>query len=222
MKTSLLIIIVSLITISSYALYYGIPIAIDGDNIQGIEINSGDTPFPTNSIFPVPSELKSLPAKYLKVVDGKIVSRTNDEKLFTDLPIKYKKLVNGIWIEISSSEKAFIDLPSKYKKLVNGSLLEMTADEKLTVDLATESARQHQKSPALKKAENSYLTMCDTLSATNTHAKLGFDALKAMITTLPMEQQILLSIQLLVLDAELKREGGNNWWDDCSWHPELN
>ena len=35
------------------------------------------------------------------------------------------------------------------------------------------------------------------------------------------ELKVQFAIALLSLDAELKREGGNTWWDDCVFHPEI-
>lgn len=216
------IVLFSLISINAWALYYGEPVIISGDNIGGVEIKNGDTPFPTNSVFPVPLELRNLPAKYLKIVNGVIVEKTTTEKNFVDLNIKYKKLVNNVWIEMTAEEKRLVDLPAKYKN-PDGS--EMTQEQKAIVDAAEEAARQAEiqtaKPLVLKKAENAFLTMCDTLTGTNTHTKLGFEEIKTIIFSLPTEQQLVLSVQLLSIDAELKREGGNLWWDTCEWHKEI-
>jgi len=59
------------------------------------------------------------------------------------------------------------------------------------------------------------------ITGTTSHTKLSFTQIKVIIEAMPVEQQPLVSIKLLAIDAELKREGGNLWWDDCIWHPEL-
>jgi hypothetical protein len=218
MKKCLIIVVLFLIVHNVYALYYGIPISIEGDNINGVQICSGETPFPTNAIFPVSAELRHIDAKYLKIVNGKIVARTTDERAFVDLSMQYKKKVNGIWVEMTTEEKRLINLPAKYKHQ-DGT--EMTVAEKATVDAAEEIIRQSAKPLVLKKAENTFLALCDQLTGVTTHAKLGFDLIKEILENLPAEMQIGASLQLLAIDAELKREGGNLWWDDCAWHPEI-
>lgn len=218
MKKILIVVVGLCFAASSYAFYYGIPVAIEGSSTPGVQVCSGDTPFPTNSIFPVSQELRQQEAKYLKVVGGQIVVRTTAEKAFVDLAIQYKKQVGGIWVEMTAEEKRLVDLPAKYK---HGDGTEMTAEEKVAVDVAEEDARQAAKPLVLKTCENSFLGLCDQLTGTNTHVKIGFDVIKMIIAELPLEYQVSASIQLLATDAELKREGGNLWWDDCVWHPEI-
>jgi len=95
----------------------------------------------------------------------------------------------------------------------------MTAEQKAAVDAAAEAARQAAKPAALKNAENNFLSLCDLLTAATNHTKLGFGELNTIISTLPMEQQLTAGVKLLAVDAEAKREGGLQWWDDCVWHP---
>jgi len=217
-KITICISSILLTVVNSFGLYYGVPVTVPYDNINGVTVVNGETPFPTNAIFPVSIELRSLSYNYLKIVNNTIVERSTAEKAFTDLPAKYKKQVGGLWVEMTSEEKRIVDLPSKYKH-PDGS--EMTPEEKAAVDDAEEAARQDAKSLSLKKVENNFLLMCDQLSGTTTHKKLGFDAIKIIINSLPVEQQIIPSLQLLAIDAEAKREGGNLWWDDCTWHPDI-
>jgi len=240
MKKILMVVIGLCFAVSSYAFYYGIPVVIEGSSTPGVQVCSGDTPFPTNSIFPVSPELRQQEAKYLKVVGGQIVVRTTAEKAFVDLAIQYKKQVGGIWVEMTEAEKRLVDLPAKYKhedgtemtaeekrvvdlpaKYKHEDGTEMTEAEKAAVDAAAEAARQAAKPLVLKMSENSFLGLCDQLTGTNTHVKIGFNMIKMIIAELPLEYQVSASIQLLATDAELKREGGNLWWDDCVWHPEI-
>lgn len=211
-----------MLAMNSWALYYGVPYAIEGDNLGGVTIQNGETPFPADSVYPVPIELRSRSSIYLKVVDGKLVEKSAAEKTFVDTPIKYKKQVGGLWVEMSAEEKRLVDLPSKYKN-PDGS--EMTPEQKAAVDAAEEAAaekaRQDAKTLALKTIENSFLSMCDQLTGQTTHAKLTFVQIRTIIGTLSAEQQVLLAVQLLIIDAEAKREGGNLWWDTCAWHTDI-
>jgi hypothetical protein len=84
-----------------------------------------------------------------------------------------------------------------------------------------ERARQAAKSLVVRTAENRFLALCDTLTGLTTHVKLSFEAITTILAAMPPEQSIVLSLQLLAIDAELKREAGLQWWDDCAWHPEL-
>jgi hypothetical protein len=60
------------------------------------------------------------------------------------------------------------------------------------------------------------------LTASTNHTKLGFETLEVIINSMTNEQQkIVVTLQLLATDSQAKREGGNLWWDDCVWHPEL-
>ena len=82
--------------------------------------------------------------------------------------------------------------------------------------------RQLNKPLALKKAENNFFSMCYVLFSSM--EKRGFSdittALDAMKITDPQTAMVL-SIQLLGIDAEAKREGGLQWWDDAVYHPEI-
>ena len=84
------------------------------------------------------------------------------------------------------------------------------------------SARvHHDKSIQLKVAENRFLSMCDLLAGQTNHIKLGFADLEGIISGITnSEQQVFISVNLLSIDAECKREGGLMWWDTCSWHPD--
>jgi hypothetical protein len=221
-KSLLVVVMVLCSALSSYALYYGVPVAIEGDNTPGVTVMNGETPFPTNAVFPVPYALRQTQAKYLKIVDGAIVERSAGEKAFVDLSLRYKIHSNGVWVAMSATDMTALDTPDKYKH-EDGTV--MDAVERAAADAAAaevaEIKRQAAKSTDYKRAENAYLTICDQLTLSNTHTKLGFPELTAIITAMPAEQSILFTIPLLTLDAQLKREGGNKWWDDCVWHPEI-
>ena len=86
----------------------------------------------------------------------------------------------------------------------------------------TEAARQSAKPDALKRAENNFFKMC--ASVFGDLQKRGFAELTQAIETLTAtdaQAGIVASIKLLAIDAEAKREGGLNWWDDAAWHPEV-
>jgi hypothetical protein len=83
--------------------------------------------------------------------------------------------------------------------------------------------RQFNKSIELKTVENKFLLLCEQLCGSKT--KLGFDILENKITELlatDPNTAIMLSVRLLSLDAEGKREGGLVWWNDIHWHNDLN
>lgn len=70
--------------------------------------------------------------------------------------------------------------------------------------------------------ENAYLSMCDQLTGSTTHAKLGFAELEAIIVAIPdAELSKTLALQLLKLNSALVYHGGTRWWDTCVWHPEI-
>jgi len=84
------------------------------------------------------------------------------------------------------------------------------------------TAAQLAKPLPLRIAENKFLGLCDQLTGSTNHTKLSFGQIEAIGDAITDEAtRIGVAIKLLALDAELKREGGNNWWDDCEWHPEL-
>jgi hypothetical protein len=94
--------------------------------------------------------------------------------------------------------------------------------EKAAAEAQAETERQAAKSDALKGAENAYLTICQQL--TGKRNKLGFAELEAIITGLMATDPntaVALTLRLLTVDAAGKREGGNKWWDDISWHQEV-
>jgi len=88
MKKIIVLLALLFSVIESQALYYGVQIAIPEDALGGVVIVNGETPFPVGAIFPVPINVRMLPAKYLKVVGGRIVEKTLSEKEAVDLPAK--------------------------------------------------------------------------------------------------------------------------------------
>lgn len=68
--------------------------------------------------------------------------------------------------------------------------------------------------------QNQYLAMCDQLTGSSSHAKLGFTELQAVIVKMQESQPAQamgLALQLLTLNAALVRCGGIQWWDNCEW-----
>ena len=189
-------------------LTFGVSGYLEGDDLGSVILCRGETPIPPEALYPFPIELQQYPASHLKVVNGLIVEKTSKEKEFADLPLKYKKQIDGKWVEMSTAEKQLADLSGQ-------DLFQYT------INLQNEQKMQMEKTNALKVAENKFLIMCDQLTNTTNHVKLGFDDIRNIIMSLPAEQQVMVSIQLLSYDAELKREGGNRWWDTCVWHSEV-
>jgi hypothetical protein len=87
--------------------------------------------------------------------------------------------------------------------------------------VTNEAQRQLDKPLQLKIYENQYLGICQQLGGVG---KLGFDELQARITSLMAQDKdtaVMLTLQLLTLDAAGKREGGLKWWDDIAYHAEI-
>lgn len=78
------------------------------------------------------------------------------------------------------------------------------------------------KSDKLKSAENKFFDLCFAIYGDRT--KRGFDELNTAIEALTATDQnaaTALAIRLLAVDAECKREGGNQWWDTAAYHEEI-
>jgi len=89
-------------------------------------------------------------------------------------------------------------------------------------DAEQEAALQAAKPEKLKVAENKFFDLCFAIFGDR--EKRGFDelntAIEAMTTTDP-NTATALAIRLLAVDAECKREGGNQWWDTAAYHEEI-
>jgi hypothetical protein len=133
-----------------------------------IKIINGETPFPEGAIWPVPEIANYISLNYLKIENGYIVEKTDDEK------------------------KEFDDARRKHKPL------------------------------KLKQVENKFLLLCDQLTGGQDKTKLGFDTLQMATEQIQdVSTKIMVSLQLLAIDAEAKREGGLLWWDDCNWNIDI-
>jgi hypothetical protein len=74
----------------------------------------------------------------------------------------------------------------------------------------------------LKTVENNYILLCEQLVGSK--IKLGFDQLNNIINelmTTDSQTATMITIKLLAIDAEAKREGGLKWWNDCTWHSDI-
>jgi len=175
-----------------------------------VNFEMGETPFPAGSVWPIPAEYLSTTMDQLKIVSGTVVLKSEEELRIQLLPEKYR--TNGgldadgnqVWVEKTQEEKDAID------------------QEEANAVINAELQRQANKSITLKTLENQFLTMCDLLTNTTSHAKLGFDELQSIVLSIPdAGLKIETGLKLLTLDAALKREGGLKWWDDCVWHSEI-
>ena len=115
----------------------------------------------------------------------------------------------------------------KYHKWNGVELVAMTDSERterdaydLALAAVAEAARQAAKSDALKAVENNFYTLCAALGLAGkpTFAEINA-ALTAMQSSDP-DTAVVLSLKLLAIDAEGKREGGLEWWDDAATHAE--
>ena len=81
---------------------------------------------------------------------------------------------------------------------------------------------QRKKPYKLKVVENKFIDYCEQL--TTVKEKASFDALNSVITAMlstDPNTATILSLNLLAIDAEAKREGGLEWWDTCEWHDDI-
>lgn len=194
-----------------------------------------------------------------KIIDGEVFIKTADELRLMGLPAKYKSDggvdVNGyrVWIEKSQAEKDQIDeqerilsLPERYRTLVDGLWVEKSEEDKQIADMELEAAqeqaieqeetaRQASKPLDLKRIENDYIKLCDTVTGSAAHVKLTTAQLKAAGSQLTDQSAFLSAfVELMALKNEAEREygrwvqdtegmpgQGTFWWDDCCWHPEI-
>ena len=89
--------------------------------------------------------------------------------------------------------------------------------------------------------DDQYLLLCDYLSGTNTHERLGMDDLQnAVVSLLPpasafattntpaviaqayeqTSKESILFQYLMALQVAEQRVGGVGWWETCTWHSE--
>lgn len=113
-------------------------------------------------------------------------------------------------------------IKSGYLKVINGEIVEKTLEEKNAFDVAEAAYNQSSKSLTLKTVENNFLLMCDALTGSTSHEKLGFDELHSILEIIPnVDDKNNYSLKLLAIDAEAKREGGLQWWDTCEWNEDI-
>lgn len=197
---------------------------------DGVFIQDGNTPFPAGAVYPAP--LDYIPPRYYKIVNGQVVEKTDEEKQIVDLPLKYRRYENNAWRRLTAEEQLQVEqedillLPEKYRKFVDGIWVELTQEEKDIVDqneaIVAEESMQNNKPLALKKAENNFLLMCDLLTGSTEHNKVGFADLNTIIEAISDDgTKLMTAVKLLAIDAECKREGGLLWWDTCKWHNDI-
>jgi len=101
----------------------------------------------------------------------------------------------------------------------NGQIRLKTSDELNAYRAKVEAEKQSQKPEELKAAENAFYDLCFQLFGDYT--KRGFAEIRTKITEMqavdPMGA-VNVSLSLLAIDAEAKREGGNDWWDTAVKH----
>lgn len=110
------------------------------------------------------------------------------------------------------------------KKILAGQLVDMTEAESAIMDgieaqaaADAEAARQAAKPDALKTAENNFFALCAALGL---EGKPGFATIQTTLDEMQDQQAaMLIALRLLAIDAEAKREGGLQWWNDAEVHP---
>lgn len=162
-------------------------------------------------------ELNSYDTKSLTMINGTIVVATQAEIDARYTAPKYKEVISepdfinkssGIWRVFTNEEIAAID----------------EAEQSAIIAQQEQDAIDYQlnKSLKLKTVENNFLLLCEQLLGSRN--KASFDDLNTALTTLLSIDQgtaIVLSLKLLAIDAEAKREGGLNWWDTAEFHEDI-
>lgn len=153
----------------------------------------------------------------LEGIDGLLVAQEQH-----DIP-NGAPLLDG---ELARSREPF---DTAGKKWLDGALVDMTDVEQMVYQVyveaqekVAEAASQSAKSAKLKAAENKFFDLCFVIFGD--HTRRGFDELNAAIevmTTTEQNTATALAIRLLAVDAECKREGGNQWWDAAAYHEEI-
>lgn len=109
-------------------------------------------------------------------------------------------------------------LPIKERKIVSGEWVALTDAEKLDIAVSTNSG--------VYAYQNAFLMICDTLSGTNTHEKLSFEAIPVYLKPLKAsnrEQFDALKDALSTINMALVEKAGTKWWTTCVWteHPTV-
>jgi len=118
----------------------------------------------------------------------------------------------------SDGKGSYIDLWT-YTNIAKPTIAQCPSDE--VSDAWASMMAQYNKTMTMKVVDNKFLSMCDILTGGTNHAKLGFAELGVIIEGMTNQNEmVMVTLQLLTIDAQAKREGGLLWWDDCAWHPE--
>jgi hypothetical protein len=169
-------------------------------------------------------ELNALSTNQITMDAGVCRTATLEEMEARNTPNKYKRVLSepdhiaktsGVWQLLTEEERAAVDA-------AEAEAAAEAAEQAAEQAAAEEAAKQLAKSPALKRVENAFLSLCELLSGSKD--KLGFADLSGRIEALLATDQntaVVLSLRLLAIDAEGKREGGLQWWDDIAWHTDI-
>ena len=160
----------------------------------------------------------------LTLANGYLRAATEEEIEARQTPNKYKEVMaepdyinksSGIWRIYTIEEKQAVDDAEEAANEAQEAINEANMIE-------AEANMQLNKSLALKSVENNFLLLCEQLLGSRVKASFGY-LNTALTTLLAMDQglAVVLSIKLLALDAEGKREGGLNWWDTITWHDDI-
>ena len=92
--------------------------------------------------------------------------------------------------------------------------------------VAMQAAMQAAKSPELKATENQFLQFCNVIAGNTNNVKLDFPFLQATMNSMATNpatanQAVVMSLNLLSINAAGQKYGSLQWWDSCQWHPEI-
>ena len=134
---------------------------------------------------------------------------------FTPLGWQYVDLGNGLAQKQCSTSRATADIEAEAMA---------AAQAMAAAAIAAEAQRQIDKPSKLKTAENEWLKLCDAVSGGLNKTKLSFEEIKPILEGLEATQP-LAAAKLMGLflgwNTQGTYYGGDKWWDDITWHPEM-
>jgi len=112
-----------------------------------------------------------------------------------------------------------VDMDERFLTVTNGVVVAKSVEEIEQIKVADEVEMQAAKSVELKALENEFYELCNQLFGD--YGKRGFVEIRAKVEQLQATDPMLavtMSLRLLAIDAEARREGGDKWWDTAIRH----
>ena len=175
-------------------------------------------------------------AKLGEVIDGiqtvafwRQDARPNDPKpegaLMKERTITRPQEQTGSYVDPETGETMpeYSVVPDKYLKWQDSHLTPMLTQERESID-AAEDAAYVETNRELWEFHNAFLSLCDTLTGSTSHAKLDDAQAEAALLALAAIDQTLaaaMSDKLILARMKGIQHYGADWFDDVEWHPEV-